>query len=400
MVAEARICLLEGWILVRQATMLNGHIALPNGRSVPMTTTSPSLSSEFAGVGNEKAGTLKPALRAIPNECLERPTRKGVFIVARAISLWILSLIVLFTWDNPIIVALGWVFASLALAGMFVVGHDAAHGSLFNSKKANKVIGRLLFLPELHSYEGWLLGHNRLHHGHTVREQMDFVWHPTTPEEYQAMSKARKFQHRVEWSFLGSGIYYIRNVWWDKMISFTPPERYRERIKKDVRFVALVGILTVAALFTYGFTHYGSAIGALWMIVKVVAVPWFGFMTIIGWTVYVHHIAPEIKWWPRNQWDSYKGQIEGTTILDCPRIINTLFFYNIFVHVPHHVDMRIPCYNLPQAGEALVAAFPDIRRKKLRFRDYLRTVKMCKLYNFETHAWHNHDGEVTAFASE
>ena len=132
------------------------------------------------------------------------------------------------------------------------------------------------------------------------------------------------------------------------------------------------------------------------MIVKVIAVPWFGFMTIIGWTVYVHHIAPDIKWWPRNEWDSYKGQIEGTTILGCPKIINTLFFYNIFVHVPHHVDMRIPCYNLPKAGDALVEAFPDIRKKNLRFRDYLHTVRVCKLYDFENHTWHDYDGSITA----
>lgn len=376
------------------ATIINGHIALPNGRSaMTIETTS---SHEFAGVGTKKVGTLKPALDAIPRECLERPTYKAALVVARAVSIWVLSLVFLFASDNPFVVAFAWIFGSLALAGMFVVGHDAAHGSLFDSKKINKVVGRLLFLPELHSYEGWLLGHNRLHHGHTVRDQMDFVWLPSTPEQYEAMSAFRKFQHRVEWSFIGSGFYYIRNVWWDKMISFTPPARYRDRIKKDVRFVAIFAAATMAVLFAYGMNHYSSILGGAWIVFKVVAVPWFGFMTIIGWTVYVHHISPDIKWWPRNEWDSHKGQIEGTTVLHCPRIINTLFFYNIFVHVPHHVDMRIPCYNLQKAADALVAEFPDIVEKKLKFRDYLHTVKTCKLYDFEAHTWHTYDGSVSA----
>lgn len=352
-----------------------------------MTTSNKNLSSEFKGVTDKKVGTLRPALKAIPRECFERPNHKGVLVVLRAILIWVASLAVLFSTDNIFITVLGWIFASAALAGMFVVGHDAAHGSLFNSKKANKIIGRFLFLPELHSYEGWLLGHNRLHHGHTVREQMDFVWMPTKRDEYESMNKFRKFQHRVEWSFIGSGFYYIRNVWWDKMISFTPPERYRDRIKKDVRFVAIFGFLTMAALFTYGLAHYGNIVGGAWMIVKVVAVPWFGFMTIIGWTVYVHHISPNIKWWPRNEWDSFKGQIEGTTILECQPVINYLFFYNIFVHVPHHVDMRIPCYNLPAAARALEKEIPEIKRDKLRFRDYLKTVKACKLYDYDTHTW-------------
>lgn len=352
-----------------------------------MTATNSNISSEFEGVTDKKVGTLRPALRVIPRECMERPTYKGALIVARAILIWVASLAVLFATDNLFVLAVGWILASCALAGMFVVGHDAAHGSLFNSKKANKIIGRFLFLPELHSYEGWLLGHNRLHHGHTVREQMDFVWMPHKREEYAAMNKFRKLQHRIEWSFFGSGFYYIRNVWWDKMISFTPPERYRAKIKKDVRFVALFGFATMAALFTYGLTHYGHIVGGIWLIVKIVAIPWFGFMTIIGWTVYVHHIAPNIKWWPRNEWDSYKGQIEGTTILQCPKVINYLFFYNIFVHVPHHIDMRIPCYNLPKAASALVKEFPDIKTGKLSFREYLKTVKACKLYDFESHTW-------------
>lgn len=359
-------------------------------------TATETISKEFAGVGAKKVGTLKPALNAIPRECLERPTYKGIFVVVRTITIWIASLAVLFSSDNTLIVAIGWIFASLALAGMFVVGHDCAHGSLFKSKKANKIIGRFLFLPELHSYEGWLLGHNRLHHGHTVREQMDFVWMPSSIAQYNSMSRLHKIQHKIEWSFLGSGLYYIRNVWWDKMISFTPPERYRDRIKKDVRFVGAFGALSIAALFTYGLLHYGTIVGAIWLIIKVIAVPWFGFMTIIGWTVYVHHISPEIKWWPRNEWDSYKGQIEGTTILEINPVVNYLFFHNIFIHVPHHVDMRIPCYNLVKAGDALANEFPEIKKQKFKFRDYVKNVKACKLYDYENHNWMKYDGSITS----
>ena len=344
--------------------------------------------SFFAGVSNAKEQTLKTALRSIPRSCLDRPTHKGIAVVARAVVLWALSLLVLSISDNPFVVFFGWLFASCALAGMFVVGHDAAHGSLFNSKRANKIVGRLLFLPELHSYEGWLLGHNRLHHGHTVRQQMDFVWHPTTKEEYENMSTLRKFQHRVEWGMLGSGIYYMRNVWWNKMIMFDPPERYKAKIKRDVKFVLTFGILSIAAIFAIGLAVYGSAVGGAWLVLKLLAIPWFGFMTIIGWTVYVHHIEPDIEWWPRKDWNSFKGQIDGTTILHINPIVNWLFFYNIFIHVPHHVDMRIPCYNLTEAGKALANTFPnDIKEKKFKWRDYINTVKQCKVYNFETGVW-------------
>ena len=145
--------------------------------------------------------------------------------------------------------------------------------------------------------------------------------------------------------------------------------------------------MSVGLLIATGWLVRGTILHGLWLVTKLIVVPWIGFMTIIGWTVYVHHIAPEIKWWPRSEWDSYKGQIEGTTILRCNPVINWLFFHNIFVHVPHHVDMRIPCYNLVEAGNALMKKFPDIKHDKLKFSKYLKSVKQCKLYDFNEHIW-------------
>ena len=67
---------------------------------------------------------------------------------------------------------------ALVVSGLFVVGHDAAHGALFKSKRMNSTVAHLAFLPSLHVYEGWILGHNRVHHPYTVRQGYDFVWHP------------------------------------------------------------------------------------------------------------------------------------------------------------------------------------------------------------------------------
>jgi omega-6 fatty acid desaturase (delta-12 desaturase) len=79
--------------------------------------------------------------------------------------------------------------------------------------------------------------------------------------------------------------------------------------------------------------------------------------------------------------------MEGTTILRIPRVLD-LFFHDIFVHVPHHVDMRIPCYRLREAAAAITAAFPGVVvDRKLRLRAYLSTTKQCKLYDFENGSW-------------
>lgn len=125
----------------------------------------------------------------------------------------------------------------------------------------------------------------------------------------------------------------------------------------------------------------------LWVWVKTVVVPFLLFCQIIGWVVYVHHIDPEIRWWKRRSWNRFRGQVEGTTILLGPPGWN-LFFHWIMVHLPHHVDMRIPCYRLPEAASAIAEAFPDhVQVRRLSVRKYFHATRECKLHDFETGTW-------------
>ena len=128
--------------------------------------------------------------------------------------------------------------------------------------------------------------------------------------------------------------------------------------------------------------------GGIWAWVKIVVIPFLLFCQTIGWVVYVHHIAPDIRWWPRREWNRFRGQVEGTTILWGPPGWD-LFFHNIMVHLPHHVDMQIPCYRLPEAARAIAEAYPDeVDERPLSVRDYLRAVRACKLHDFRTGTWH------------
>ena len=79
--------------------------------------------------------------------------------------------------------------------------------------------------------------------------------------------------------------------------------------------------------------------------------------------------------------------MEGTTILRVMPGLN-FFFHWIMIHIPHHVDVRIPMYNLEEAAEAIKEAFPDVvHDEKLRFRDFIRNTRACKLYDFEAGRW-------------
>jgi len=346
-----------------------------------------------------RVGSLKPVLDIIPAKAYDNPTARGLFYFGRDLAIYLVAVAGLIALANPLVVIPLELLAALAVSGLFIVAHDAAHGALFKSKLLNSVVGHVAMLPSWHVYEGWVLGHNRIHHGYTVRQGFDFVWHPYTPAEFAAMSPVKKFRHRIEWSWAGPGVYYMREVWWNKMIVGKPPARWVTKIRRD-RFIVLGYVIAATlALAVVGWAQTGSLLGVAWLVARVLVIPFLAFSFIIGSFVHVHHVQPGIRWWKRREWTKFKGQMEGTTILRAPWGAN-VFFHWIMVHIPHHVDMRIPMYNLELAADAIKAAYPDtVHDAPLRFRDYIANTQACKLYDFDTHEWLTYDQGAARLAA-
>ncbi len=341
----------------------------------------------------ENERTLAAVISRFPAECYDNPTWKGLAYVARDLALYAGTIAALVAFDHPLVLIPLWLLAGLCISALFILGHDAAHGSLFKSKRLAYVVGQICMLPTLHLYELWCYGHNRVHHGHTTREVMDYVWHPTTPDEYRAMTKAQKLAHRLKWSCIGGGIYYLWDIWWKRMILFTPPEKMQPDVRRDRWVVGSFFGFASLSLLTAGALRYPNAIGgALWMWLKVFGVPFLIWNYSIGIVVYVQHIAHDIAWHSRREWTKFAGQMEGTTILHIPAYLN-FFYHNIFLHVAHHVDMRIPFYGLPAATETLRKHYGSIVRERAYHpSQYLATTRTCKLFDFDRGVWCNYAG--------
>lgn len=337
---------------------------------------------------------LRAVLKVIPKDCYDNPTWKGLLYILRDTLIYaavVAGLIVVDDWRGLIPL---WILGGLSISALFILGHDAAHKALFASKRLNRVAAQFCFLPSLHIHEGWVFGHNRLHHGHTVRQQMDFVWHPTSPAEYARLSWFRKLAHRLYWSPIGAGIYYTFDVWWTKMMVFAPPEKQAREHLIEKSLVLSYLFLASAGLFAGGYFAGGeSALAGLWMWTKVFLIPFVLWNYSIGLTVYLNHISEDIAWRQRQAWDRFGGQVEGTTLIHLPWFLN-FFYHNIFLHIAHHVDTRIPFYGLPRANAAIKEHYGDvIVEKRLSLWDYLRTTHRCKLFDFETGRWHRY-GDV------
>ena len=275
----------------------------------------------------------------------------------------------------------------VTISALFVLGHDAAHDALLPSRHLNRLVALVFMLPSLHVRDGWVFGHNRVHHGFTVRRGVDFVWHPVTPEEYRAMSRREQFVHRLDWSWAGAGLYYLRNVWWSKMISFTPANRAAPGIRRDRRIVVGFLMMGTAGTVLLGWRQDPTLLSALWMWARVMIIPFLVFTWVIGATVHIHHVQPDLKWYDGNDWTRSKAQLVGTTVMRAPWLIDVAL-HHIFIHVPHHVDARIPCYRLSQAADAIDTAFPGvIQQRSFHLRDYFRATRDCKLFDFSSSRW-------------
>ncbi len=346
-----------------------------------------AMSIDAAVLRRSRHQSLNDVRAVIPEACYDRSSARASWALLQAAVLYVAPVVGLALTDQWWALVVLWPLAGLGVAGLFVLGHDASHGALLRSRRANLVIAQVCMVPSVHVEAAWDLGHNRIHHGYTTRQGFDFVWHPLTVDEYRALGRLARIRHRFEWSFVGSGTYFLRVVWWRKMWRFNAPGKRHDAIVRDKVTVGSVLAVVGGASALLGSLTAGW-IGAWWVPFKLFVVPFLLFVQIIGWTVYVHHVSPEIRWWSRRDWTQYNGQMESTTIVRIPEVVNRLWFHNIFIHVPHHVDTRIPFHNLPQAASAISDAYPEaVKSSRFSVRDYMRATRTCKLYDFDAGHW-------------
>lgn len=337
----------------------------------------------------KKKASLSQVREILTEEIFHNPTYKGIFYFVRDFFFFVCAFVALNQFNSWYVLPFFWFLAGLTISALFVVGHDCAHGALFKSEKLNYLIGQVAMLPSLHAYHQWAYGHNRVHHGHTIKLQADFVWHPVSPEEYSQFSFVKKLFHRLNWSFFGAGFYYLWEIWLKGMVMYSAPIQEAKRDKKIV--LTFFIIVTTIVIYSYAMTESGfSFMSGLWGFFKIVFMPFLVWNYFIGFTVYVHHIEKDIPWKNREDWTPFYGQMVGTINYHVNPIYN-FFVHNIYIHSPHHVHMKIPFYNLNLALQKIKEHFPEyVKERTSLFSDYWKNTKNCKLMNYQTGEWMNY----------
>jgi omega-6 fatty acid desaturase (delta-12 desaturase) len=307
---------------------------------------------------------------------------------ATALAVWIDS-----TW---IALACACV-AGIMTSTLFVLGHDATHGSLVASPRANRVLARLLLLPALHNYTLWRLQHNRLHHLSPNVKGIN-SWSPLAPDEYRALPGWRRGLERV-YRGGGFGLYYLVERWWKHKLL---PRAGLDVARRAAAWRDAALVAAWLALLGSILVLLGDAAGRGWAasLARGLVVPFLVWNVSMGLTVFLQHTHAAVPWF-RDAADAaaQAGQDERTVHVRFPRWYG-LLSHDVMEHAAHHVNPLIPFHRLHAAQTRLVEIEGDgaiVEAMSLRYLGAL--LRRCKLYDYDRHAWTDFEGTATTAAS-
>jgi omega-6 fatty acid desaturase (delta-12 desaturase) len=351
------------------------------------------------------ATPLIPTVREIRAHFDQRAKSKSTF---KGLALFIVSLVPYAAGYAGFFLLPGWplrilsaAVLTVAIPMLFIVGHDACHQALTPRSWLNKVVGRICFLPSWHAYSVWDYGHNSLHHGWTNVRTRDLVWTPLSAQEYAGLSRLGRLLNRLYRTAWGVGLYYLIEMW----IKFGMTQAKVKTAKTNRLFwadrfsVVAFLIVQIAAVLLLtnraGLGSHSVVVSALLLLIGVI-IPFVLWNWLMGFVVFQHHTHPSVPWYGDEQdWTFYAGQVQSVVHVELPRLIE-LILHNIMEHTAHHVDPRIPLYNLEDCQKKLETAYrADLIVFPFTFGGYFKTLRTCRLFDYENHRWLDWDGAPT-----
>jgi len=236
------------------------------------------------------------------------------------------------------------------LVRTFIVFHDCAHGSFLPWRRANTWLGVACGLLVYEPFHSWRHEH-AVHHataGDLDRRGMGDV-DTLTVAEYASSSRGARIGYRL---MRNPFVLLVVGPLWalllePRLIPGWARKRFgRKIIATDVALVAILG--TLCAL-------------AGWRAVLLVQLLPAMLAGAVGiWLFYVQHQFEDVYWERKDEWSYAASALQGSSHLLLPRWLQ-FFTGNIGLHHVHHLNARIPNYNLQRAHDDN-PVFHEVRR--------------------------------------
>jgi omega-6 fatty acid desaturase (delta-12 desaturase) len=234
--------------------------------------------------------------------------------------------------------------AAAFLVRVFIIFHDCCHGAFLPSRRGNRIVGYAAGLLTLTPFDKWQRSHAEHHAtvGDLDRRGAGDVWMMTV-SEYLAASRSRRCFYRVfrnPFVMFGVGpaiLFVLGNRGYGRGAT------RRERFSVHVTNAGIVAALLAA--------HLTIGVPVL-LFTQLPALLLAGSIGV--WLFYVQHQFEDAYWARREAWDPTKAALEGSSYYKLPKVLQW-FTGSIGLHHIHHVQPRIPFYNLQRCQDAIPA---------------------------------------------
>ena len=227
------------------------------------------------------------------------------------------------------------VLAGGLLVRTFIIFHDCSHGSFFKSSRANSFWGMLTGWISFTPFHHWKWEHS-VHHattGHLERRGVGDIW-TMTVEEYLESSRWKQFSYRLARNPLV--LFVIAPLFLFLIHHRFPQSGAKGRARNSVWItnLALLG-MGIGMSFAFGFLPY--------LVIQLIVLAVAG--TVGVWLFYVQHQFEDTYWENGDEWSHFDAAMKGSSYYALPKVLQW-FSGNIGFHHIHHLDSRIPNYNL------------------------------------------------------
>ena len=261
------------------------------------------------------------------------------------------------------------------LVRLFIIFHDCGHGSFFKSKRFNDFWGVITGFLSFTPYHCWRGAHAR-HHGTSAnldqRGEGD-VWMMTLEEYTNAPWRTRLwyrfYRHPLVMFLLGPLLIML--------ITNRVTAKAKSRVE---RFSVHLTNLAIAVVSTAIIYFLGLKIFLLLFVVPIYIAHIAGV-----WLFYIQHQFEGVYWARSSKWDMLNASLQGGSFYQLPSVLRW-FTGNIGYHHLHHLNSRIPNYNLVKCHQQI---------------PLLQTTKPLKLWkslkSIKLHLWDEDKARMISF---
>jgi acyl-lipid omega-6 desaturase (Delta-12 desaturase) len=267
--------------------------------------------------------------------------------------------------------------ASGFLLRTFIMFHDCTHGAFLPSRRANTWCGVALGLVVFSPFHSWRYSH-AVHHGTAGDLDHRGVGdvHTLTVDEYRALPWRGRLGYRLFRNPLV--MFGIGPIYSMAILPRLVKRGMKPRIRRSVIFTNLALAVVIGGLcWLLGWREY-----------LLVQLPTFWLAGAAGvFLFYVQHQFEGTYWESSQDWTFTDAALRGSSYLKLRQPLQ-FFSGNIGLHHVHHLNARIPNYNLQRAHDEnpVFHGVPTIS-----LRDGIRAVGL-KL-------WDEREGRLVGFSS-